>query len=90
MPLSQTGAELLFEIFSQRHERSSTIVKSNLPFEEWTSLFRSMYYAGLDISVKRTAVCIVDAAGKPIHEKSVDSTSQAIAAAIKATGVEPA
>ena len=49
-----------------------------------------MYYAGLDISVKRTAVCIVDAAGKPIHEKSVDSTPQAIAAAIKATGVEPA
>ena len=26
VPLSQTGAELLFEIFSQRHERSSTIV----------------------------------------------------------------
>src|ERR1700758_1284583 len=36
-PLSQTGAELLFEIFSQRHERGSTIVTSNLPFEEWTS-----------------------------------------------------
>jgi transposase len=47
-----------------------------------------MYYAGLDVSVKRTAVCIVDAAGKLIHEKSVDSTPQAIAAAIKATGVE--
>jgi DNA replication protein DnaC len=39
VPLSQTGAELLFEIFSQRHERSSTIVTSNLPFEEWTSVF---------------------------------------------------
>ena len=41
VPLSQTGAELLFEIFSQRHERSSTIVTSNLPFEEWTSVFGS-------------------------------------------------
>src|SRR4029077_19116740 len=30
VPLSQTGAELLFEIFSQRHERGSTIVTSNL------------------------------------------------------------
>ena len=39
VPLSQTGAELLFEVFSQRHERSSTIVTSNLPFEEWTSVF---------------------------------------------------
>ena len=32
VPLSQTGAELLFEVFSQRYERGSTIVTSNLPF----------------------------------------------------------
>ena len=31
VPLSQTSAERLFEIFSQRHERGSTIVTSNLP-----------------------------------------------------------
>jgi DNA replication protein DnaC len=37
--LSQTGAELLFEVFSQRYERGSTIVTSNLPFDEWTSVF---------------------------------------------------
>ena len=46
MPLSQTGAELLFEIFSQRHERGSTIVTSNLPFEEWTSIFGSQRLTG--------------------------------------------
>jgi DNA replication protein DnaC len=28
-----TGAELLFDVFSQRYERGSTIVTSNLPFE---------------------------------------------------------
>lgn len=39
VPLSQTGAELLFKMFSQRHERGSTIVTSNLPFEDWTSVF---------------------------------------------------
>jgi len=39
VPLSQTGAELLFEIFNQRHEHGSTIVTSNLLFEEWTSVF---------------------------------------------------
>ena len=39
MPLSTTGAELLFEVFSQRYERGSTIVTSNLPFDEWTSTF---------------------------------------------------
>ncbi len=38
VPLSPTGAELLFEVFSQRYERGSTIVTSNLPFEDWTSV----------------------------------------------------
>jgi hypothetical protein len=46
VPLPQTGAELLFEIFSQRHERGSTIVTSNLPFEEWTSVFQSQRLTG--------------------------------------------
>jgi DNA replication protein DnaC len=46
VPLSQTGAELLFEIFSQHHERGSTIVTSNLPFEEWTSVFQSHRLTG--------------------------------------------
>ena len=46
LPLSQTGAELLFEIFSQRHERGSTIVTSNLPFEEWTTVFGSQRLTG--------------------------------------------
>jgi DNA replication protein DnaC len=34
VPLSQTGAELLFEVLSQRYERGSIIVTSNLPFDE--------------------------------------------------------
>src|SRR3979411_3425913 len=46
VPLSQTGAELLFEIFSQRHERASTIVTSNLPFKEWTSVFGNQRLTG--------------------------------------------
>jgi DNA replication protein DnaC len=46
VPLSQIGAELLFEIFSQRHEHGSTIVSSNLPFEEWTSVFGNQRLTG--------------------------------------------
>jgi len=46
VPLSQVGAELLFEVFSQRYERGSTIVTSNLPFEEWPSIFRSERLTG--------------------------------------------
>ena len=39
VPLSTTGAELLFETISKRYERGSTIITSNLPFDEWTSVF---------------------------------------------------
>jgi DNA replication protein DnaC len=41
VPLSKSGAELLFEIFSQRYERGSTLVTSNLPFDEWTEVLGS-------------------------------------------------
>ena len=40
VPLSPSGAELLFEVFSQRYERGSTLVTSNLPFDEWTMPIR--------------------------------------------------
>jgi DNA replication protein DnaC len=46
VPLSQTGAELLFEVFSQRYERGSTLVTSNLPFDEWTEVLGSERLTG--------------------------------------------
>ena len=46
VPLSPTGAELLFEVLSLRYERGSTIVTSNLPFEEWTSVLGSERLTG--------------------------------------------
>ena len=39
VPLSKTGAELLFELISQRYERGATLITSNLPFDEWTETF---------------------------------------------------
>ncbi len=32
VPLSKTGAELLFELISQRYARGATLITSNLPF----------------------------------------------------------
>ena len=46
VPLSKTGAEVLFEVFSQRYERSSTLVTSNLPFNEWTEILGSERMTG--------------------------------------------
>ena len=46
VPLSTTGAELLFEVFSQRYERGSILVTTNLPFDEWTAVFGSERLTG--------------------------------------------
>jgi DNA replication protein DnaC len=46
VPLSKSGAELLFEIFSQRYERGATLVTSNLPFDEWTEVMGSERLTG--------------------------------------------
>lgn len=46
VPLSKTGAELLFELISQRYERGSTLITSNLPFDEWTETFGSERLTG--------------------------------------------
>lgn len=45
--MSKTGgAELLFELISQRYERGSTLITSNLPFDEWTETFGSERLTG--------------------------------------------
>ena len=44
--MSRTGAELLFEVFSQRYERGSILVTTNLPFDEWTEVFGSERLTG--------------------------------------------
>ena len=46
VPLSTTGAELLFKVFSQRYEQGSILVTTNLPFDEWTEVFGSERLTG--------------------------------------------
>ena len=46
VPLSKTGAELLFELISQRYERGATLITSNLPFDEWTETLGSKRLTG--------------------------------------------
>ena len=67
VPLSKTGAELLFEIFSQRYEQASTLVTSNLPFNEWTES------SGPNASPAHCST------GSPITSTSSSSTATAIA-----------
>ena len=46
VPASQVGAELLFDVISTAYERSSVVVTSNLPFEEWKEVLGSERLTG--------------------------------------------
>lgn len=39
VPFSKEGAELLFQILAERHERGSVIITTNLGFADWTQVF---------------------------------------------------
>ena len=43
---SARDAATIFEVLSQRYERGSTLITSNLPFDEWTSVFGSERLTG--------------------------------------------
>lgn len=45
-PLSTVGADLLFDVVSQRYERGSTVITSSLPFEEWINVFGTAQLTG--------------------------------------------
>ena len=46
VPTSKLGAELLFEVISTAYERTSLIVTTNLPFENWTEVLGSERLTG--------------------------------------------
>jgi DNA replication protein DnaC len=40
LSFSRTGAELLFQLFAERYERSSLLITSNLAFADWGQVFQ--------------------------------------------------
>ena len=38
VPLAELGAEFLFQVISERAERSAVLLTTNLPFSEWTQV----------------------------------------------------
>jgi len=76
VPLSSTGAELLFEGFSERYERGSTIVTSNLPFDEWTSVFGSERLTGALLDRLTHHVHILEINGESYRLKQAKGRSQ--------------
>lgn len=42
IPFTERGANLLFEVFSSRYEKGSIAVSTNLSFDKWVTLFKSV------------------------------------------------
>jgi DNA replication protein DnaC len=77
VPLSKTGAELLFEVFSQRYERGSILVTSNLPFDEWTEVFGSERLTGALLDRLTHHVHILEMNGESFRLKQSKTTNKA-------------
>jgi len=41
LPIDQKGADLLFQVISQRYERGSIALTTNKPFKQWSSIFNN-------------------------------------------------
>jgi DNA replication protein DnaC len=63
VPASQVGAELLFDVISTAYERSSVIVTTNLPFEEWKEVLGSERLTGATLD-RLTHRCTIVETGK--------------------------
>ena len=41
LPIDQKGADLLFQVISQRYERGSILLTTNKPFKQWAAIFNN-------------------------------------------------
>ena len=62
LPFAKPTAELLFQFFSDRYERASVAITSNLAFAQWTQVFgnEQMTAALLDRLVHRSHILAME------------------------------
>ena len=75
MPISQRAADLLFQALSERHERGSVIVNTNLPFGEWGQVFQT----------ERLAVALLDRITHNAHILEMNGESYRLRSARRRT-----
>jgi DNA replication protein DnaC len=63
LPVDRKGADLLFQVISQRYERGSIILTTNKPFKKWTEIFcndSTLTSAVLDRLLHHAETVVVD------------------------------
>lgn len=74
LPIDKTGADLLFQIISQRYERGSIIITTNRVFKDWPEIFNNdstLTSALLDRLLHHTEAVVIE--GKSYRMKEVKS-----------------
>ena len=76
VPTSKLGAELLFDIISSAYERTSVIVTTNLPFEQWTEVLGSERLVGATLDRLTHRCHILEATGESYRLKDAKRRSR--------------
>ncbi len=71
VPFSKTGSELLFDVVSRAYERTSLIVTTNLPFENWIEVLGSERLTGALLDRLTHRVHILEANGQSYRLRDV-------------------
>jgi DNA replication protein DnaC len=64
IPASKAGSELFFDVVSQAYERTSVIVTTNLPFEQWTEILGNARLTGAVLDRLTHRCPILEASGE--------------------------
>ena len=75
VPASKLGSELLFDVISQAYERTSIIVTTNLPFEQWTEVLDNERLTGAVLDRLTHRCHILSASGESYRLKDARKRS---------------
>ena len=76
LPLGTRGSNLFFQVISQRHERKSTLITTNLPFADWATIFDSTTVATAiaDRLVYNSEILILEGSSYRKRSRKADAT----------------
>ena len=76
VPATKLGAELLFDVIATAYERTSLIVTTNLPFENWTEVLGSERLTGATLDRLTHRCKIIETKGESYRLKDATARSR--------------
>ena len=92
VPFDRTGGELLFNLVTERYERRSIVVTTNLPFAEWVTIFagdEKLTTALLDRLAHHATVITTKGKSYRMRQRQRSTTSQLDSSLSRAEGETP-